>query len=157
MTPEVTLPQPVDAGPDASDDAAVDSSVPTYGAAIVTRVTVPNLAGCVEQTDFSDAGLSCAIAMQAAWRCAEYACNPTCPVSDDRSEAAYFACTQQAAATVCKTYADPAAACLAAEADAGAFTYQACISGSVFTGQSPQPPTGPAAQFFDIASLFCAS
>jgi hypothetical protein len=152
-TPEVTLPTPDDAGTTDGGDAATPPP-PTYGAAIVTRVTVPNVAGCIEQNDPSDAGLPCAMAVQAAWRCEEFACNPTCPVTDDVSEAAYFACAQAAAATVCKPYADPAVACLVAEADAGATAYAACLQTSATTTGNTTL-SGPAAQLFDVAYSFC--
>jgi hypothetical protein len=179
LTPEVTLPPPPDAGapvdagddasadaaPDAGDDASADASddaadaaeaaapPPTYGAAIVSRVTLPNVAGCIELADQTSQGLACAMAIQAAWRCAEYSCNPTCPVSDDPSANAYLACTQEAAATTCKSYADVAAACIAAEQDAGAFAYTVCVQqqGVATSG------TGPVATFENIASYFCAS
>jgi len=144
LTPEVTLPQPSDAG---AEDAGEDSAVPTYSAAIVSRVTIPNLAGCIELTDQSAAGLECATVMQAAWRCEEFACNPTCPVTDNASENAYFACTQAAAATVCSSYAGPAATCLASEAEAGVVDapFGGCFG------------TDPVDQMNQIATFFCNS
>jgi hypothetical protein len=160
LTPEVTLSNDDAGALDAGDDA--DAAPPTYGAAVVTRVTVPNVAGCIEQTDPTDTGLSCATAVQAAWRCEEFACNPTCPVTDDPSEAAYFACTQAAAATVCKSYADPAAACLAVEADAGGNAYATCLATTLKTYDSDNSSVGDqldgsAVQFFNIAQFFCNS
>ncbi|MGO8994645.1 MAG: hypothetical protein ACLQVI_15120 [Polyangiaceae bacterium] len=151
LAPEYTLPQ------DAGEDAAPP---PTYGAAIQTRVTVPNIAGCIELSDTSAAGLACAMAVQAAWRCEEFACNPTCPVVDNPSETAYFACTQAAATSVCKSYADPAAACLAAEVDAGVETAQLCLTQAVDPNDFNSGGvslTGPAAQFFNVAEFFCNS
>ncbi|MGO8994646.1 MAG: hypothetical protein ACLQVI_15125 [Polyangiaceae bacterium] len=152
LTPEVTLPLDAGTPTDASDDAAI----PTYGAAVTTRVTVPNIAGCIEQNDPSDAGLSCAMAIQAAWRCEEYACNPSCPVYDDPSEAAYFACLQGAATGACATYAASAEACLTVEINADAGAAQTCLSmAQVSPANGESPFAGPAAQLYDIATFFC--
>jgi hypothetical protein len=90
-----------------------------YGATIVATIPVLNVAGCVEATDPTDAGVGCAAAIQAAWQCTDYACAPSCPVTDDPSRAAYIQCAQAAAATVCSAYSSGAAACLAAETDMG--------------------------------------
>jgi hypothetical protein len=157
LSSEVTLSE--DAGPADAGADAVAPIVPTYGAAVVSRVTVPNVAGCIEQTDPSDVGLGCAMAIQAAWRCEEFACNPTCPVTDDPSQAAYFACVQAAASTVCKSYADPASACLGSEVEAGASTYQHCLNPAVtvYNQSTADTPTGPGIEFYNVAQFFCNS
>jgi hypothetical protein len=164
LTPEITLPPLGDAGGlpdagddagDASDDGSVVPPVPTYGAAIVSRVTLPNVAGCIELNDPTDGGVACAIAVQAAWRCEEFACNPTCPVTDNPSALAYLACAEEAATGVCASYASVAAGCLATEADAGGLAYSACLSPVLQNLAGPAP--GPAATFADIATLFCGS
>jgi hypothetical protein len=155
--PEITLSD--DAGsPDDAGDAS-PAPPPVYGGAITARITIPNVAGCVELTDPSDAGVGCATAIQAAWRCAEYACNPTCPVHDDATQAAYVACTQAAATSVCSTYAGPAAACLEAETDAGGQTYAQCLGPSLgFYDQSAaDTPTGAGIPVYNIAQFFCNS
>ena len=58
--------------PEVPDDAG------TYGPAVVGPVAVPNVAGCVELADPSNAGLACAVAIQAAAKCAEFECKPNC-------------------------------------------------------------------------------
>jgi len=90
-----------------------------YGATIQATIPVANLAGCVQWSDSSDAGLGCAAAIQAAWQCTDYACAPSCPVVDDPSRVAYIGCTQAAASSVCSVYASAANACLAVETDMG--------------------------------------
>ncbi len=149
------------------DDAAVpaqclsclispEGSDAGYGGMIQGVVLVPNLAGCIEGVDPTDAGLSCAKAIQQAWECAEFACKTACPVSDEGSQQAYVHCTGEAAGTVCAAYATAATNCIAAE--------QAAFAEA---GASPNGPgamnefcfggTTPAAQAADIAAYFCAS
>ena len=137
----VTSETPIDAGPDA------DAGPGGYGPTVLGAVALPNVGGCIELADRTDAGLSCAMAVQAAVRCAEYSCAPSCPVSDDTSRATYAACLQAAAIGPCVTFAQAASACLAAEADAGGVANQWCL------------PTdgGLAAQLTEIARFFCSS
>jgi hypothetical protein len=124
----------------------------TYGATIQSTVAVLNLAGCVERMDPSEGGLGCAAALQAAWQCADYACRPSCPVTDDPSKSAYIACTQAAAAGVCSTYAAAANACLAAETDAGDSGVATNVTLNCF---SDAAPTGdPTA---NLLLYFCGS
>jgi len=128
--------------PEVPDDAG------TYGPAVVGPVTAPNVAGCVELADPSDAGLACAVAVQAAAKCAEFECKPNCPVTDTPSRAAFFACVQVAAtSTACSAYTLAANACLAMEADGGPSSIDTWCVGA------PDPVT----QFEDIARFFCTS
>jgi hypothetical protein len=150
-----------------NDDAAVsaqclsclispEGSDAGYGGMIQSVVLVPNLAGCIEGVDQTDAGLSCAMAIQAAWECAEFACKTACPVSDEASQEAYIHCNGEAEGTVCAAYTTAAANCIAAEQAAfdeagtnpnGAGAMNAfCFGGST-----------PATQAADIAAYFCAS
>jgi hypothetical protein len=149
------------------DDAAVpaqclsclispEGSDAGYGGMVQSVVLVPNLAGCIEGVDQTDAGLSCAIAIQQAWECAEFACKTACPVSDEASQQAYVHCTGEAAGTVCAAYNTAAADCIAAEqaafAEAGSASEgPGAMNAFCFGG------TTPAAQAADIAAYFCAS
>ncbi len=121
----------------------------TYGPAIVGSITVPNLAGCIELADPTDAGVGCAMAIQRAWECAEVQCNPNCAVTDEPSHAAFVACTATAATnSVCNSYTVAANACLATEAvDGGPFAVTAFCVGA----------GDPVTQFEDIARFFCTS
>jgi hypothetical protein len=121
----------------------------TYGPAIVGPVTVPNLAGCIELADPTDAGVGCAMAIQAALTCAEAQCKPNCVVTDDVSNAAFFACAKTAATnSVCNVFTMAANACLAIEAADGGPTNvsQWCVGAG-----------DPVTQFEDIARYFCTS
>jgi hypothetical protein len=93
-----------------------------YAAIVQAGVPIPNLAGCIQREDPTDAGYTCAEAVQAAWECADFACRSTCPVTDDPSRSAYVACVGAASAGVCSSYVNAANACIAAESaiDAGA-------------------------------------
>jgi hypothetical protein len=127
-----------------------------YGPMIQSVVLVPNLAGCIEGADKSDAGLACAEAVQAAWECGEAACKAACPVSDDTSRDAYLACATAAAASVCATYAQAATTCLAAEriyaADAGPQALgNSDLANYCFGGATTSDEAA------DIAAYFCAS
>jgi hypothetical protein len=125
-----------------------DTDAGTYGPAIQGAVVVPNIAGCIELADQSDAGLGCAMTVQAAAACVEYACKSSCPVTNDLSRAAYLACSNSAATGVCATYTQAATLCIGAEiGDSGASnvgTY--CFSS-----------TDPATQYGEIAEYFCTS
>lgn len=120
----------------------------TYGpfVRLANNVTVANVAGCVELSDFSDAGQSCAAAIQAAAVCVDRACRPSCPVTDNPSRAAYVSCTKLAAAGTCLTFAQAAAACTNQEVDAGGAAQQFCFSSA-----------DPFTQFEKLAAYFCTS
>ncbi len=109
-----------------------------YGAVVQGVVPVINVAGCLQVADQSDAGYACAVAVQAAWACAEYACKSSCPVSDDPSRAEYVACTELAATGVCSTYTQAAQTCVAAETGDGGLPYVAmyCFDGTNDAGQT---------------------
>jgi hypothetical protein len=108
-----------------------------YGAVVQGVVPVLNVAGCIQLGDPSDAGYTCAAAVQAAWACAEYACKSSCPVSDDPSRAAYVACTELAATGVCSAYTQLAQACVAAEVDGGSPTVAMyCFDGANDAGET---------------------
>jgi hypothetical protein len=119
-----------------------------WGPGVQGTIVVPNLAGCIELADESDAGLSCAMAVQAASACVDFACKTACPVSDDPSRLAYIACTQTAATTVCNSYTQAAQACIAAEiGDSGTSQVQAnCFSS-----------TDPTTQYGNLAAFFCST
>jgi hypothetical protein len=117
-----------------------------YGPAIIGVAAIPNVGGCVEIADQTDAGLTCAMAVQAAWRCTEFSCTTNCPVSDTASRAAYLACLQAAALGPCVTYTQAANACLTSELDAGGNASQWCVGAD-----------GGVDQFTDIARFFCSS
>lgn len=120
----------------------------TYGPFIrVGGTTVANVAGCVEIADPSDAGQSCAVAIQAAAVCVDRACRPSCPVTDNPSRAAYIACTKLAAAGTCLTFTQAAVACSNVTADSGTSSAQQfCFSSS-----------DPFTQFEKLAAYFCTS
>jgi hypothetical protein len=119
-----------------------------WGPGVQGTIVVPNLAGCIELADSTDAGLSCAMAVQAAAACVDFACKTTCPVTDDPSRLAYVACTQVAATTVCNSYTQAAQACIAAElADGGPPLVQPnCFSS-----------TDPVTQYGNLAAFFCST
>ena len=119
-----------------------------WGPGVQGPIAAPNLAGCIELADPSDAGLSCAMAVQAAAACVEYACATSCPVTDDPSRIAYTACTQIAASTVCNTYTQAAMACTAAELADG---------GPVNVGTYCFSSMDPTAQYDEMAVYFCSS
>lgn len=120
----------------------------TYGPFIrAGGTTVPNVAGCVEIADQTDAGFSCAVSIQAAAVCVDRACRPSCPVTDNPSRAAYVACTKLAAAGTCLTFAQAALACSKDESDASTSNAQQfCFSSA-----------DPFTQFEKLAAYFCTS
>jgi hypothetical protein len=126
------------------EDGGVDGG---YGPWVIGAAALPNVAGCIQLADPTDAGLACATAIQAALRCSEYSCATNCPVSDSASRAAYLACLQAAAAGPCVTFASAASACLAAETDAGSTAATWCIAADA----------GSTDQLTDIARFFCSS
>ena len=96
---------------------------------------VLDVAGCIQETDETDAGYQCAEAVQAAWECTEYACKTNCPVTDSTSRAAYVTCTSAAATGVCSAYTTAAQTCIAAEeADSGSPTE---VQLNCFDGTTP--------------------
>jgi hypothetical protein len=115
----------LDAGMNANTPACLsclvspENSDAGYAAVVQGVVPVLNVAGCIQYSDQTDAGYTCAVAVQAAWACTEYACKTSCPVSDDPSRAAYVACTHLAATGVCSAYTQVAQSCIAAEEEAG--------------------------------------
>jgi hypothetical protein len=122
-------------------------AVSPYGPEILGVVPEPNVAGCIQQTDLTDAGFSCAVAVQAAQMCAEAACKPSCAVTaDPATVAAYVACAKAAATSVCNALATTALGCLAVELDAGSNAATTCLSG-----------TTDEETFDDIGMFFCHS
>jgi hypothetical protein len=117
---------------------------PTYGPVVERVVPTLNIAGCIQLADPSDAGVSCAHAIQAAEACAEAACKSVCPVTDLPSQTAYLACTNAAAAGGCATYAQAAAACAGVELGDGG---TGPAGGNCF-GASEQTEYGAVSIFF---------
>jgi hypothetical protein len=89
--------------------------------AVVVSAPIPvvNYAVCIQDVDPTDAGISCARALYAAGACVEYACESTCPVTDDVSRAAFEVCTNEAWSGPCAGYALLADSCVGAENDDG--------------------------------------
>jgi hypothetical protein len=150
---------PADAGPEAGPAiqspgcaqcllTAANTDAGAFGPGIAGTVVVPNIAGCIELADNSAQGLACAQAVQAAADCVDYACKPSCPVTDDASRAAYIACTTAASTGACSTYTMAANACIAAEiGDSGTSNVQTwCFSSA-----------DPATQIAELALFFCSS
>jgi hypothetical protein len=127
---------PEDAGPDGG-----------YGAIVVGVVPVANVAGCIELSAQTDAGLPCAQAVQAAAACVEWACRTSCaPVVDDTTRGAFLACTRAAATSVCSTYAQAASACVAAETDPDGG--DSIVTMQCFNGATPADQAAYLLQFF---------
>jgi hypothetical protein len=126
----------------------------SYGPSIVGTAAAPNVAGCIELADPTDGGLACAMAVQAAWKCAEFSCAQNCPVTDDPSRAAYVACLSAAAAGPCAAYAAAASSCLAFELDAGGPAATWCVGAEA---GAEAGITSDVLQFTDIARFFCSS
>jgi hypothetical protein len=123
-----------------------------YGPGIQGPVVVPNLAGCIELADPSDGGLSCAMAVQAAAACVEYACQSACPTVMDNATAALFvACTQTAGATVCSSYTQAATACIADEIGDGGASSNLNVLDNCFSSSDP------AVQYAQLAAFFCST
>jgi hypothetical protein len=111
--------------PDAAGAAAcysclVSSPSPdasSYGVALEDRTAaVVNYFGCIQALDPTDAGISCAHAVQLLVYCVDYACKAACPpVSDDVSRGAYQSCTDEALRGGCLGYALSAQQCLSIE------------------------------------------
>jgi hypothetical protein len=111
----------------------------TYGAVVLytsISIGIPNVAGCIELLDPTSSGLACAKSVQADDDCDLAACAANCPLSTPGGVQAFESCTVAADSDGCKAYADPANACLGADADAAA---SAC----------------PKLGFHDLAMLFC--
>ncbi|MFI5297539.1 MAG: hypothetical protein ACHREM_05520 [Polyangiales bacterium] len=130
---------------------APESTDGGYGPVVQGAVIVANVAGCIEIADNTEAGVSCAEAVQAAWRCTEYACS-ACPVTDNASQQGYLACANAAAIGVCATYTAAATSCIANErfdggtTEAGTSVNQFCFAG-----------TSASDQLSEIAAYFCLS
>jgi hypothetical protein len=117
-----------------------------YGPIIDGIVYAPNVAGCIAVSDTSNAGQACALAVQNAAACAQYACQTRCPVTDDTSRSAFLACTSAAATGVCATYTAAAASCVSSETDASFEVAQNCFNGAT-----------PDDQYSNLAFYFCGS
>jgi hypothetical protein len=101
------------------------------GAVLPGTAPVVNYPGCIELLDPTPAGARCAQAVFAALACAAYACQSSCPVSDDVSLRAFLSCTNAAFYGPCSGYALTAEACLAAEqGDGGTPVAQTCFAGA---------------------------
>jgi hypothetical protein len=126
------------------DPANVDAGI---GPLVRGSVIAPNVAGCVETAERSDAGFDCARAIAAAAACVEYACKPSCPVTDEPSRHAYLACASAAATGVCAIYTQAANTCATTLAADNSQVSNFCFP----------PDAGPVVQFSQIARYFCLS
>jgi hypothetical protein len=107
-----------------------DAGSSSYGVVIGAAMPTVNYFGCIQAVDPSDAGVSCAHALNAAVACADYACRPTCPVVDDVSLIAYNHCLENALSGACIEYSLPAKLCMDAEkGDGGTPVGSACFAG----------------------------
>ena len=127
------------------DPNNVDAGV---GPLVNGSVVMPNIAGCVETADPTDAGFDCARAIAAAAACVEYACKPSCPVTDESSRQAYLACAKAAAVGVSATYTTAANACISTEIEA---------ENHGITSFCFPPDASTVEQFAQIARYFCLS
>jgi hypothetical protein len=121
------------------------------GYAVVLEGTGPvlNYPGCIQAVDPTDAGVSCALAMEAALECFDYACKTACPpVVDDVSLNAYLACVNTAQTSVCLGYALSVRSCVEEEAsDGGSPVATICFGGGV-TGSAED-------HYLTTAPYFC--
>jgi hypothetical protein len=102
----------------------------TYRVVVLAPIGILDYAGCIQAVDPSDAGRSCAQAMNDAYTCAEYACKPNCPVTDDTSYVALTTCLDEASKGPCLSYTLLEVECLAAaEGDGGTRFDQVCFHG----------------------------
>jgi hypothetical protein len=151
---DASTPATCAAYPDASTDNPLcvtclvsPEDASAYGAEVVRVVPQLNVAGCIQLADTTDAGYSCAAALQAVQACVEASCKPSCAVtSDPASVAAYVACAKAAATSSCNAFSATAAACVGAYVDAGSYTANACLSG-----------TTDEQEFDDVGFFFCGS
>jgi len=119
-----------------------------YGAAVIFSVPQVNLAGCIQLADPSDAGITCATAIQAAQTCVQASCTPSCAITTDPATvAAYVACTNAAATSTCITYVTAAATCITSEQDAGGSASSDCFVA----------PATEQNEFDDFGHFFCDS
>jgi hypothetical protein len=108
------------AGADACYTCLVSSRRPdasAYGVAIEEEtVGVVNYFGCIQALDPTDAGISCAHAVQLLVYCVDYACRAACPpITDHLSRGAYQSCTDEALRGGCLGYALSAQQCVSIE------------------------------------------
>jgi hypothetical protein len=103
-----------------------------YGVVIATNASpIVNYFGCIQALDPTEAGVSCAHALDEAAQCADYACESVCPVSDDSSQAAFLACFNEALTGACLDHALRAQSCLATEqGDGGTPIAKVCFGGT---------------------------
>jgi hypothetical protein len=125
------------APPDAAGASAcyaclfTEEDASTYGVVVNAIAPVVDYGGCIGAVDPSEAGASCAKLSDDAYRCAEYACRPSCPVTDDPSLAAFQACLNEAFSGGCAGYALRALACTFAEqGDGGTPVARVCYGGT---------------------------
>jgi hypothetical protein len=117
----------------------------TYGAVVVATIPVVNYNGCIQMVDPSEAGVSCAHALSAAYGCYEYACKAACPITDETSRAAFVTCANEAASGACAGYTLPGQACLTAEqGDGGTSVATICFAGTTAEDH-----------YFSVAHHFC--
>jgi hypothetical protein len=103
----------------------------SYGVVVAAAIPVVNYGACIETVAPTAAGRSCALALTAAAKCADYACKPTCPVFDEASFSAYATCTNDALYGACVGYTLESLACLAAEqGDGGTPVASTCFAGA---------------------------
>jgi len=114
------LSPPDAAGAGACYSCLVSSPSPnasSYGVALEDRTAaVVNYFGCIQALDPTEAGISCAHAVQLLIYCVDYACKAACPpITDDLSRGAYQSCTDEAQRGGCIGYALSAQQCLSIE------------------------------------------
>jgi hypothetical protein len=107
------------------------SDASTYGVVVIATVPVVNYGACIQAVDPSNAGQSCARALYASAACAEYACKPSCPITDQTSQAAYVVCANAASTGPCLGYTLSSDSCVAAEqGDGGTPVATICFAGA---------------------------
>ncbi len=107
------------AGAQACYDCLLSRETPdasAYGVAIEGTVAVVNYFGCIQAVDPTDAGVSCAHAVQLLLYCVDYASKSAGPpITDDLSRGAYQSCTDEALRGGCLGYALSAQQCISIE------------------------------------------
>lgn len=113
--------------------------------AILSGVADPNYASCIQLADPTEAGAACALDLQTAVACIFYACQSTCPVTDEASVAAITTCMNEALSGACAGYALKMNACLAVEeGNGGTPVATICFPGST-----------PAEKYLSFAHYLC--
>ena len=103
-----------------------------------------NVSGCIALATKDVSATGCGAKVQASNECAGASCKPNCPTSSQEEVDALNACSEQAAGTVCKTFADASNTCIDEIADAG--TADKCfVADSATFGD----------QFVAVATVFC--